>query len=127
MYPEAEVRPTIQPNVFHTIEANFNNDRKFKQNGVVAYSNLPTLDVTITQRIPLFAVRAAGTEYLKRQALKSIIFTRGTTVVADFIPVKYVSGNTTTYGMYDLMDNNPATAFHTNKGTGEFIAGPVVQ
>ena len=27
-------------------------------------------------------------------------------------------------GMYDLADPNPSTAFHTNAGTGEFVAGP---
>ena len=30
-------------------------------------------------------------------------------------------------GMYDLADSNPATAFHTNAGTGTFVAGPVAQ
>ena len=45
------------------------------------------------------------------------------TLVQNFVPVKYVSGGTTTYGMYDLMDDNPATAFHTNAGTGTFAAG----
>ena len=41
-----------------------------------------------------------------------------------FIPARRDSDGVV--GMYDLADANPATAFHTNAGTGEFVAGPAV-
>ena len=41
--------------------------------------------------------------------------------VQNFIPARRDSDGV--LGMYDLADANPATAFHTNAGTGEFIAG----
>ena len=40
----------------------------------------------------------------------------------NFIPARRNSDGV--LGMYDLMDSNPATAFHTNRGTGTFVAGP---
>ncbi len=39
-------------------------------------------------------------------------------LIQNFVPAKNSSG---VVGMYDLADPNPATAFHTNKGTGTFI------
>ncbi len=45
-------------------------------------------------------------------------------LVRDFIPARRESDGV--LGMYDLADSNPATAFHTNQGTGTFTAGPVV-
>lgn len=46
------------------------------------------------------------------------------TLVFDGVPVQNSSG---VLGMYNLADLNPATAFHTNAGTGSFVAGPAVQ
>jgi hypothetical protein len=39
-----------------------------------------------------------------------------------FIPARRDSDGI--LGMYDLADSNPETAFHTNAGTGTFVAGP---
>jgi len=43
-------------------------------------------------------------------------------VRGNFIPAKRDSDGV--LGMYDLMDSNPVTAFHTNAGSGTFTAGP---
>ncbi len=43
------------------------------------------------------------------------------TMVRNFIPAKNSSG---VVGLYDLADANPATAFYTNAGTGNFTASP---
>ncbi len=48
----------------------------------------------------------------------------GDTLVCNLVPAKRNSDNV--IGMYDLADANPATAFHTNDGTGDFVAGPAV-
>ena len=45
-------------------------------------------------------------------------------MIANFIPVRSSGG---VLGMYDLVDTNPATAFHTNAGSGTFTAGPNAQ
>ena len=45
-------------------------------------------------------------------------------IVASFVPARRVSDGV--LGMYDLADSNSATAFHTNAGTGTFIAGPTI-
>ena len=50
---------------------------------------------------------------------------KNNTLVLDLVPVKKTVGGTTVYGMYNVLDNNPETAFYGNKGDGEFIAGPV--
>jgi len=49
---------------------------------------------------------------------------RNGNMIANFVPARNASG---VLGMYDLTDTNPATAFHTNQGAGEFTAGPVAQ
>ena len=54
----------------------------------------------------------------------SVKFEKNNTLIRNFVPAKNSSG---VVGMYDLADPNPATAFHTNAGTGTFTAGPVVQ
>ncbi len=41
-------------------------------------------------------------------------------LVAGYVPAKNSSG---VIGMYDLVNPNPATAFYTNAGTGEFTGG----
>ncbi|MBR6838228.1 MAG: hypothetical protein IKM94_01530, partial [Alphaproteobacteria bacterium] len=46
------------------------------------------------------------------------------TLVRDFIPARRERDGV--IGMYDLADNNPATAFHTNAGTGTFVEGPEI-
>ena len=45
-------------------------------------------------------------------------------LVFDGVPAKRNSDGV--IGMYDLADTNPATAFHTNAGTGTFTAGPEI-
>ena len=45
-------------------------------------------------------------------------------MVRNFVPAKRNSDGV--IGMYDLADTNPATAFHTNAGTGTFTAGPTM-
>ncbi len=45
-------------------------------------------------------------------------------MVRNFVPAKRNSDGV--IGMYDLADTNPATAFHTNAGTGTFTAGPEI-
>ncbi len=47
-------------------------------------------------------------------------------LVADFVPVKKTVNGTDVYGMYNVLDSNPETAFYGNKGDGEFTAGPEV-
>ncbi len=46
-------------------------------------------------------------------------------MVRDLVPARRESDGV--LGMYDLADPNPATAFHTNRGTGTFTAGDVAQ
>ena len=47
--------------------------------------------------------------------------TRNGVVIINLIPARRDSDGVV--GMYDLADSNPETAFHTNAGTGNFIAG----
>ena len=47
--------------------------------------------------------------------------TRNGVVIINLIPAR--RDNDGVVGMYDLADSNPETAFHTNAGTGNFIAG----
>ena len=48
--------------------------------------------------------------------------TRNGVVIINLIPARRDRDGVV--GMYDLADSNPETAFHTNAGTGEFVAGP---
>jgi len=75
---------------------------------------------TTTNTLPLFAQNTNGSVSPGKYAFYSFKMWEGDTLVRDMVPAKY--GNTV--GMYDLADSNPATAFHTNAGTGEFVAGP---
>ena len=48
--------------------------------------------------------------------------TRNGVVIINLIPARRDRDGEV--GMYDLANPDPATAFHTNAGTGEFVAGP---
>jgi hypothetical protein len=83
-----------------------------------SYSNM----TTITKPLYLFARNdGSGVDrFAKQRTYSSKIYDDGI-LVRDFVPAKNSSG---VVGMYDLADSNPATAFHTNAGTDDFIAGP---
>ncbi len=56
--------------------------------------------------------------------LKKFVIKDNNAVAVNLIPARRDSDGV--LGMYDLADANPATAFHTNAGTGDFVAGPAV-
>ena len=83
-----------------------------------SYSNM----ATITKSLYLFARNdnSGVDRFAKQKTYSSKIYDDGI-LVQNLVPAKNSSG---VVGMYDLADSNPETAFHTNAGTGEFIAGP---
>ena len=76
---------------------------------------------TTTNTLPLFAQNSNGSVSSGKYAFYSFKMWEGDTLVRDMVPAKNASN---VVGMYDLADPNPATAFHTNAGTGTFTAGP---
>ena len=81
--------------------------------------------LAINQTVYLFAANNSNaTKYTARGRLYKFIATRDNETIMNLVPAKNSSGMV---GLYDLADSNPETAFHTNSGTGEFIAGPEVQ
>ena len=69
----------------------------------------------------------SGTTNYKNKNVKIYYYkaSKNDSLVFDGIPARRDSDGV--LGMYDLADANPSTAFHTNAGTGEFVAGPVAQ
>ena len=82
------------------------------------YSNM----ATITKSLYLFARNdSSGVDRFAKQKTYSSKIYDDDILVQDLIPARRDSDGV--LGMYDLADANPATAFHTNAGTGEFVAG----
>ena len=81
----------------------------------------------IPYNVYLFAFNIAGspsgsrTNYSRIYSYK--VRNANGVLIQNFVPVKNSSG---VVGFYDLSDSNPVTAFHKNKGSGSFIAGPEV-
>lgn len=69
-----------------------------------------------TRPIKLFGIDL----YMAHVRIFKATFTQNGITVRNFIPVKQISDNA--IGMYDTISNT----FFTNKGTGEFIAGPEI-
>ena len=65
---------------------------------------------------------ASGGDYYWKGRIYSFYAECDSEECMNLVPAKRNSDNA--IGMYDLDDTNPATAFHTNKGSGTFIAGP---
>ena len=79
--------------------------------------------ITTDQTVPLaiFARKSpTATNSYTRMKVWSVKFWHNGVLIQNLVPAKNSSG---VVGMYDLADANPATAFHTNAGTGEFVAG----
>ena len=90
------------------------------------YQNGYTTTFTDTSMLYLFARNNIGmgaANFFTGRVYYAQIYNNGA-LVRDFVPAKNSSG---VIGMYDLADTNPATAFHTNAGSGTFVAGPAVQ
>ncbi|MBR6838797.1 MAG: hypothetical protein IKM94_04500, partial [Alphaproteobacteria bacterium] len=75
-----------------------------------------------THSLYLFARNRDSVANHTKQKVYSFSAKKNGSLIANMVPAKYVSGNTTTYGMYDTVRNK----FYQNKGSGTFIAGPVI-
>jgi len=108
-----------------TVYINYKNDRRYVYNNgtrdYVGVSSLPTLR-SGGKSLTLFAI-AGNLSYNSAGKIYSVELTEGSEVVHKFVPAQNSSG---VIGMYDIMDNNPATAFHTNAGSGTFTGGDPV-
>ena len=82
--------------------------------------------ISIPYNVYLFAYNSVGTAGGSRTGYVRIysysVKNANGDFVQNFVPVRHDSDGV--LGMYDLADANPATAFHTNAGTGTFVAGP---
>lgn len=104
-------------NTFYEVSCNFKNERCGRVDGTILLSSLEKLP-TITKSFLLFALNAGGiVQYINDSTVKSAVFTRGTDIIMDLVPVKRKSDNE--LGMYDRVSQR----FFTNSGTGAFIAG----
>ncbi len=80
--------------------------------------------ITTNQTVPLaiFARKTAGSVGSStNMKVWSVKFWHNGVLIQNLVPARRDSDGV--LGMYDLADANPATAFHTNAGTGTFIAG----
>ncbi len=82
-------------------------------------------DENIPYNVFLFAYNIAGNVDGRRSGYLRIYSYRvkdaDGVLIQNFVPARRDSDGM--LGMYDLEDSNPETAFHTNAGTGEFVAG----
>ena len=67
--------------------------------------------------------KSISNQYAKMM-LKKFVIKDNNIVKVKLVPARRDSDGV--LGMYDLADANPSTAFHTNAGTGTFVAGPAV-
>lgn len=84
------------------------------------FVSMPVTPMTIFNRISLDGSIA---NFGASAQISEVRVKNGNNLVHRYIPVRNSNNE---LGMYDLMDSNPATAFHTNAGTGDFIAGDPV-
>jgi len=107
-----------------SVETKSNNTFTVIKDGVTVYTDVSfagsgVAETPVTET--LFGVHSASS--VSRTVATRIYFAQfydNGSLVHDFVPARNSSG---VLGMYDLMDNNPATAFHTNAGTGTFTGG----
>ena len=106
-------------------ELRLSNKILYIDNQQIAESNL-SVSSDNTAKIFLFSTSLNDSVYHPSKInIYSARFWENNVLVSDFIPAKRDRDNV--IGMYDLMDSNPATAFHTNQGSGSFSAGPAIR
>ena len=105
----------------HTARIEHNNGVLKIDDTVIATSG--NASITTPTTATLFAIQTNGNVHIYYGTFKIYSYKKWTNdiLIQNFVPVRRDSDGA--LGMYDLMDSNPATAFHTNAGTGTFIAG----
>ena len=94
----------------------------FKFDGNII-NELGNTNITTPVNATLFVIRSASSTYTGYAKIYEYKKWRDGILVQYFVPARNSSGD---LGMYDIVDTNPDTAFHTNSGGGYFIAGPAV-
>ena len=105
----------------HTARIEHNNGVLKIDDTIIATSG--NASITTPTTATLFAIQTNGNVHIYYGTFKIYSYKKWTNdiLVQNFVPVRRDSDGV--LGMYDLADSNPATAFHTNAGTGEFVAG----
>ena len=101
------------------VENNYDNSLAIWANNINVTRNYTTRSNTYTTDITLFTYTSSTTKFVGRIYYFKV-YENGI-LRFNAVPVRHDSDGV--LGMYDLMDSNPETAFHTNAGTGTFIAG----
>jgi hypothetical protein len=105
------------------VENNYDNSLAIWANNINVTGNYTTRSNTYTSSIILFAFGSANSNKFIGRVYYFRVYENG---VLRFNAVPARRDSDGMLGMYDLADSNPATAFHTNAGTDEFVAGPDV-
>lgn len=105
----------------YEVSINYKNNRKRYVNGISVLDISKTL-VAHDNTIYMFAGHSGSgpADWFLKGHIYYLQITEGTELVRNFIPARRNSDGV--LGMYDTVSNT----FFTNKGTGEFIAGPIV-
>lgn len=85
---------------WYTMYVNWNNDRAIRFDGNQNTSTVSGTLGTFTRNICLLGYNNNGTITGRECSLKRVTFTRGTTIIADFVPCKDPNNE---IGMYDLV------------------------
>ena len=112
---QSSQKPTPQNTILEA-SCNLYNDRKYNYITQNWQENISTTCPNVPYNAYLYAANVSGAVTLPVQNLKlySVIFTDGSLMVRDFVPVIRKSDNKP--GMYDRVTKQ----FFTNAGTGEF-------
>ncbi len=112
----------ISLDTVYNVTIDWKNRRGIFDNTVIPFVSQEVWQGTTNQVLFARTTGTAGTVgyYGKLKLYYAKLWDNGT-LVRDFVPVRRDSDGV--LGMYDLANSNPETAFYTNAGTGEFIAG----
>lgn len=107
----------VSLNTDYTTKINYKNDGKIYYND--NYITDVGTNATYNATIPLFARYSVGSSgySFSNSRIYYTEFSEGNVITHKFIPAKDING---VIGMYDTI----ADTFHTNAGTGAFLAGP---
>ena len=127
LYLESALAVTFtSDNDMHHISFNTDGNKKAYTDGVQVTNSYTGSLSQINQTFYLFA-RNVGGSFKSGSAgqftCKYFKIYRDGTLIAHFVPVKNSSN---VIGMYNILDNNPETAFYGNAGTGSFTGGDPV-
>ncbi len=111
-------------NQIYDIAVDFTNGILTMDNNSVSFAIPSAMDITSPIYINVDNVSGNLSGGIGANAYYSFKVWNSGNLIQNLVPARRDSDGVV--GMYDLMDSNPATAFHTNAGTGTFVAGPAV-